>query len=130
MERSIAAIILRDGRVFAARRGPGGDLGSLWEFPGGKVEAGESDTAALERELMEEFGANIHARRLLAEESFSHGGKERLLAGWLAELLPGSALVPKEHDAMRWATLGELASLDLVESDRKLLPHLTDLVDP
>jgi 8-oxo-dGTP diphosphatase len=126
-DRSIAGIVLRDGKVFTALRPPGGAQGGRWEFPGGKVEEGESDREALEREFMEEFGAAVCGLRLLGEESFTHRGKERVLAAWLIELLPGATLVPREHGELRWASYDELLGLNLADSDRKLLPFIKDL---
>jgi 8-oxo-dGTP diphosphatase len=124
MERSVAGILLREGMVFVARRPPGGALGRRWEFPGGKVESGETDEEALEREYFEEFGARIRTVRLVGEEEFSHRGRLRTLAAWLIELMPESILVPCEHGELRWACYSELAALDLADSDRKLLPHI------
>ena len=127
--RSVACILLRDAKVFTARRGPGGQLGGKWEFPGGKVEEGETDEAALERELEEEFGAHARVGKLVAEESFSHRGQTRILSAYLVELEPGSSLVPTEHVELRWSRFDELAGLDLVDSDRKLLPDIERLLE-
>ncbi|HOX33721.1 MAG TPA: NUDIX domain-containing protein [Spirochaetales bacterium] len=125
--RSVAAILTRRGRVFAARRGPGGAMGGKWEFPGGKVEPGEGDRAAVERELLEEFGARAKAGALVGEVDFLHRGRIRILAAYAAELEEGSPLVPTEHVELRWASLEELAKLDLADSDRRLLPHIARL---
>ena len=122
--RSVAGILLRNGKVFTARREPGGALGGKWEFPGGKVEEGETDGQALEREFLEEFGARIKAGALLGEVSFAHRGVTRTLRAYLAELEPGATLVPREHMELRWSKPDELAGLDLVDSDRKLLSYI------
>jgi len=121
MERSVAGVILRNGKVFVARRAPGGPMGSRWEFPGGKVEPGESDEEALEREFLEEFEARVRALRPLGETSFLHHGVERLLTAWLVELLPSSRLLPREHVELRWTSRTELRALDFADSDRKLI---------
>jgi 8-oxo-dGTP diphosphatase len=126
--RSVAAILVKDGKVFTARRGPGGALGGKWEFPGGKVEPGESDEAALVRELDEELGARVRVGELLAEEDFAHRGAKRILSAYLVELEPDSGIVPAEHVELRWSSPGELAGLDLVDSDRKLLPAVERLL--
>jgi len=122
--RSVAGILLRDGKVFTARRDRIGALGGLWEFPGGKVEEGETDRQALEREFMEEFGARVAAGALVGEDSFAHRGSPRALSAYLVELEPGASLVPREHVELRWSRIDELERLDLVDSDRKLLPFI------
>jgi 8-oxo-dGTP diphosphatase len=66
--RVVAAVIRRDGRILVTRRPPGGPLGGLWEFPGGKVEPGECDRAALARELREELGCDAS----IGDELFRH----------------------------------------------------------
>ena len=55
----VGAVILDEGRVMCAQRGPDGSLPGMWEFPGGKIEPGESPQEALKREILEELGCNI-----------------------------------------------------------------------
>lgn len=119
---SIASIIVREGLVLVARRERSGPLGGLWEFPGGKVEEGEGEAEALEREFAEEFGASIKALRRLGETTFMHKGRDRRLVAWLAELPEGERLELREHLECRWLPPPEIAALDLADSDRKLLP--------
>jgi len=121
MNTSVATIVMRDGRIFVARRAFGGPLGGLWEFPGGKLEEGESEEEALVREFDEEFSARIVPLRRLGETSFMNRGKDRLLAAWLAELAPGEAPRLMEHQCLDWVDLGALEALELADSDRKLL---------
>ena len=116
MQRSVAGILIYDGKVFVAKRGPEGSFHGRWEFPGGKVEEGESDEAAVEREFDEEFGIEVGARRLLGESVFPHRGADRILAAWL------------EHEEIAWAGAAELEALELVDSDRKLLPYVLPLM--
>jgi len=126
--RSVAIILVRGGRVFVAKRPPGGDLGGRWEFPGGKLEQGESDADAVAREFMEEFGVRAEADRLLGEGSFVHRGTRRSLAAWLADLDPGAEPLPLEHREARWATANELGDLDLADSDKSILPYVLPLL--
>ena len=63
--RVVAAVIRRGGRILVTRRPPGGPLGGLWEFPGGKVEPGEGEAEALARELREELGCEARVGELL-----------------------------------------------------------------
>jgi 8-oxo-dGTP diphosphatase len=107
-----------------ARRMPGGELGGLWEFPGGKLEAGESDEDALVREFEEEFGASLEPRSLIGETSFMHHGRNRALAAWVCRVDRNSELRLCEHIESRWLSLGEIELLELVDSDRKLLPFI------
>jgi 8-oxo-dGTP diphosphatase len=118
----VAAIVLREGRVLVARRERTGPLGGLWEFPGGKVEEGETEGAALAREFLEEFGSALRPLRRLGEVSFLHKGRDRGLAAWLAELPEGERLELREHLQCDWVEPARLAELDLADSDRKLLP--------
>lgn len=126
MNTSVATIVMRDGRILVARRAFGGPLGGLWEFPGGKLEEGESEEEALVREFDEEFGARLVPLRRLGETSFMNRGRDRLLAAWLADLPPAENLQLNEHLCFDWVDLGALEALDLADSDRKLL----DLIRP
>jgi 8-oxo-dGTP diphosphatase len=128
MERSVAGILIRDGRAFVAKRGPDGSFCGCWEFPGGKVEPGESDEAALAREFDEEFGVEVRAKRLLGVSAFPHRGVDRALAAWLIELAPDSRPRLLEHDEISWASGIELEALRLVDSDRKLLEFVLPLL--
>jgi 8-oxo-dGTP diphosphatase len=68
----VAAVIRRGERVLVTRRPPGGPLGGLWEFPGGKVEPGESEPDALRREIAEELGCDVRVERLLFRHSHDY----------------------------------------------------------
>jgi 8-oxo-dGTP diphosphatase len=128
MERSVAGILLREGRAFVAKRGPEGSFSGCWEFPGGKVEMGERDEEALAREFEEEFGVAVSAKRLLGETLFPHRGNDRVLAAWLIELLPRSEPRLLEHEEMAWASAPELEELRLVDSDRRILEFVLPLL--
>jgi 8-oxo-dGTP diphosphatase len=129
MERSVAGILVCLDKVFIAKRGPTGSFGGRWEFPGGKVEAGESDEAAIAREFIEEFGVQARALALLGEVVFPHRGVDRALAAWLIELPPFVRPRLIEHEEIAWASADELEGLDLVDSDRDLLPYVTPLIE-
>jgi 8-oxo-dGTP diphosphatase len=128
MERSVAGILVHRGKVFIAKRGQTGSFQGRWEFPGGKVEEGESDEAAIEREFREEFDIDIRALRSLGESIFPHRGEDRILAAWLIDLAPYMRPKLLEHEEIAWADATGLASLDLVDSDRKLLPIVLPLL--
>jgi 8-oxo-dGTP diphosphatase len=121
--RSVAGISLREGRYFMARRLPGGDLGGKWEFPGGKVEPGEAPEEALRREYDEEFGVRIEVGPKVCEVGFRHGEKDFCLSAYFVDIEDGRIEL-REHSEIRWASFDDMISLDLAESDRKILPFL------
>jgi 8-oxo-dGTP diphosphatase len=129
---SVAGIAWDAGRFFIARRTGGGAMGDKWEFPGGKVEEGESDEEALKREYLEEFGVGVLTGAFLGSATFEHRGIPRMVKAYriffadTADLR--SALKLSEHTQWRWASLNEIEGLAdagaFVDSDRKLLPSL------
>jgi 8-oxo-dGTP diphosphatase len=123
MPRSVAGIA-RDGeKFFIAKRLPGGTLGGKWEFPGGKVEEGESEHDALQREFIEEFETAIEVGPILARTSFEHAGARFDLTAYEIGFDP-SRLALREHTEWRWAALDEIETIDFADSDRKLLEQL------
>lgn len=119
-----AAILDGAGRVLVARRAYPATLAGQWEFPGGKLEAGEDESTALVRELREELGVDVAADRFLGEVPLPGGHRLRL---WSARLTRGTPH-PHEHAELRWVTAAELPGLDWLEPDRPLLPVLADLL--
>ncbi len=116
----VGAAIVADGRVLAARRTRPPELAGLWEFSGGKVEAGESEQQALARELREELAVEVTVGRLLGRTRIS---AQLRLAVYVCQLHRG---VPTagEHDRLRWLTADELNDVEWIDSDRALLPAL------
>lgn len=125
--RSVAGIAIRGDLVFVARRRPGGAMGGKWEFPGGKREPGESDAVAAEREFDEEFGLRVDVGATIGESSFENGGKRYELVAMLVSFA-GEPAALREHDEVRWADASALASLDLSDSDRSLVPFIAPLL--
>jgi 8-oxo-dGTP diphosphatase len=126
--RSLAGIAVNDeGRLLIALRKPGGNVGGLWEFPGGKAEDGESDGDALEREYLEEFGVKIEVGQLLERTGFSSG--KRLFSLSAYRIYPTSFdFTLTEHTEWKWASVDEIASsTDFVDSDLLLIPALRRL---
>jgi 8-oxo-dGTP diphosphatase len=120
---SIAGIALENGKVFIARRVPGGDLGEKWEFPGGKVEEGESDQDALIREFQEEFRVSVRVGSFVGSASFMHHGENRALRAYRV-YLESRDFTLSEHTEWKWVPPEAIAALDFADSDRKLLPEL------
>jgi len=120
---SVAGIAIEQGKVFIARRKPGGDMGEKWEFPGGKVEEGEGDADALRREYLEEFGAAVEIGPLLAHSEFTHHEQKFLLNAYRI-FFADYHFKMTEHTEWRWAALEEIKTLDFADSDRGLFPAL------
>jgi 8-oxo-dGTP diphosphatase len=113
----VASVIFRAGRVLAGRRTEPPHLAGGWELPGGKVEPGETDEAALRRELREELGVSV---RLGARVGGDWPLGPYLLRVWLATLDPGDEPAPLEqHDALAWVGLDELDSVAWLPGDRE-----------
>ncbi len=121
--RIVAAALLADGAVLVGQRTHPPSLADLWEFPGGKVERGETLAAALVRECAEELGITIVAGRELGRQQLDTGAVLVLLQ---AELTPDSAAPqPLEHKELRWARPDELRVLDWVPTNRQFVTDVT-----
>jgi len=127
----VGAAIVDDGRVLVAQRSSGPYRG-LWEFPGGKVEPGESDLSALVRECTEELGVSIVPQAFVGEvllDGVVGGGAPgaSTLRVWWARLADGHP-VAHEHAALRWVRAEDLEALDWIPADRPLLPAVRSLL--
>ena len=116
---SVAGVARRGDTVLVMHRLPGGSVGGLWEFPGGKTEPGENPEDALRREWMEETGLKITVGIEIARGGFRHKDTPFTLIAFSVEL-PSDNSKPAllEHDAYKWVKADELPGLSLVESDR------------
>ena len=121
MREVVGAAIVRDGRVLAARRTAPSATAGRWEFPGGKVEPGESAEDALVREVREELGCTIEVIGWLDGEVAL--GTAYLLRVAVARLVAGDP-DPVEHDQVRWLLADELGSVDWLDGDRPFLAGL------
>ncbi|MGZ0710613.1 (deoxy)nucleoside triphosphate pyrophosphohydrolase (plasmid) [Coraliomargarita sp. W4R53] len=113
----VAAVIERDGMLLACRRAPGKSAAGLWEFPGGKVEPGESQSDALAREIREELGVEITVfAHLTTNDTLVDGRVIRLvcLRARLAEAAPTASI---DHDALEWMQPSELHGRDWATPD-------------
>jgi len=121
----VGAAIVRDGRVLAARRTAPASAAGRWEFPGGKVEPGETESGSLVREVEEELGVRIRVERWL--KGSAQIGEHYLLRVALAVLDEGDP-VPTEHDELRWLGAAELETVDWLDGDRPFLTELSALL--
>ena len=119
------AVILRAGKVLVARRSSGSVLGGLWEFPGGKIEAGESAAQAAVRECREELGCEARALRDLGSVEHPYDDFGVRLHAVLCELPPNEEPRPLASDALQWVTLEELAALPIPEPNHELIAMIT-----
>ena len=117
----VGAALVRDGRVLAARRVAPPALAGFWEFPGGKVEQGESDVDALVRELTEELG--VVARIGLRVGPDLLLGDTAVMRVYLAELVDGEPQL-NDHDAFRWLAADELDDVAWIPADAPVLEPL------
>jgi 8-oxo-dGTP diphosphatase len=124
-----AALIFRDGKLLITQRHAKSHLGGLWEFPGGKREAGETFEECLVREIREELGVEISVGKLFEEVAHDYPEKSVHLKFFICELLSGEPQ-PIDCAAIKWIVKTELADFEFPAADAQLLeklksPHLT-----
>ena len=116
----VACAVIEDaaGRVLVAQRPAHKHLALKWEFPGGKLESGESPESALRRELHEELGCDAYIVRALPPVVHDYGDRRIELFPFVCRLAPASpAPHPHEHLALRWVRPADLLALDLAPAD-------------
>ena len=116
----VAAVLVRDGRVFATQRGYG-EFKDKWEFPGGKMEAGESREVALRREIREELDTEIAVGKLLCTVEYDYPAFHLTMHCYLCSVVSGT-LELKEHESARWLSADGLESVDWLPADIQVIP--------
>lgn len=119
MKDVAAAIAVRNKRVLITRRAPGQNLEGLWEFPGGKVELGETVQNCIERELAEELGIEVRAGEVLIESAYHYTGGAINLIGIEVEIIGGEFELTV-HDAYQWVEPLALREIELAPADLPL----------
>ena len=112
----VGAVVWNSGRILAAQRKEGTKLGGLWEFPGGKIEAGESAKAALVREIEEELEATVDVGEMICEVDHEYDFATVRLTTFHCNLVSGD-LVLNDHDDVRWLFPSELRTVEWAPAD-------------
>ncbi|MBI4820115.1 MAG: (deoxy)nucleoside triphosphate pyrophosphohydrolase [Deltaproteobacteria bacterium] len=123
----VAALVIREGRILLDRRKPGGTLGGLWEFPGGKVEPGETHAVALRRELHEELGVDANIGAEVRRLQFAYPDFDLELVLLRADVTGEPR--PLEVDKVGWFTVAELGELSMPPADLPLLADVRSIVE-
>ncbi len=117
----VGAAIVQQDRCLVAQRGAAMSLAGKWEFPGGKIEPGESPTAALTREIAEELGLQIAVGELLGTGTATVGARLITLDVYAATIVSGTTAL-REHAQVVWASADDLTRLDWADADIPCLP--------
>lgn len=117
----VAAAIFLSDRCLIGRRPKGGSAGELWEFPGGKVEQGETPEGALVREIREELGVEIEVRELMGRSEQADEHRRLVLDLYVATWSSGE-FQAREHLELRWVRDDLPAVVEFAPADRPLLP--------
>lgn len=120
----VAALAAKEGRLLIAQRPMGRHMGGKWEFPGGKLEKGETPEAALRRELKEELGVDADIGPIRAAIPYSYPEKDVLLLFYSARLMGEPK--PIDEAALAWVTPDELAGYDLAPVDALMAKRLRE----
>jgi 8-oxo-dGTP diphosphatase len=118
-----AAIIRKGDTVLLTRRKQGQRMAGFWEFPGGKIEKGETLQACLERELFEEFNWRIKAGEVITKSKYDYTHGSILLVALEAEILSGSPVLTV-HDKMEWVPVPQLLDYRLAPADIPIAKEL------
>ena len=118
----VAAIIHHNGAYFATQRGYG-EFEGMWEFPGGKIEPGESREVALKREIQEELGVDIVIENLLCTTDYDYPSFHLTMHCYLCSVVSGEIEL-REHMSARWLTTKTLDSVEWLPADKYIIDEL------
>lgn len=122
----VAAVIMKDGKVFATQRGYG-EFKDGWEFPGGKVEAGESPEEALRREIREELEVEVNVGDIIDTIEYDYPAFHLSMKCYACTIAGGSPHL-LEHEAARWLSADQLDSVAWLPADITLIPKIAGLL--
>ncbi|XMB86583.1 (deoxy)nucleoside triphosphate pyrophosphohydrolase [Mycoplasmatota bacterium WC44] len=121
----VAAIVLADNKVFCAKRANKGEIALKWEFPGGKIESGETNEDALIREIKEELNSEIEIKEYFMTIEHQYSTFHLTMHSYLCELLSGN-LELSEHVDSCWSSKDDLDHLDWADADIPIVTKLKD----
>ena len=121
----VAAILQRDGAYFATQRGYG-EFEGMWEFPGGKIEPGESREVALKREIQEELGVDIAIENLLCTTEYDYPSFHLTMHCYLCSIASGDIEL-REHKSALWLTSDRLDEVAWLPADKEVIDKLKSL---
>lgn len=122
----VAAVIMKEGKVFATQRGYG-EFKDGWEFPGGKVESGESPEEALRREIREELEVDVNVGDLIDTIEYDYPAFHLSMKCYACTIASGSPHL-LEHEAARWLSADQLDSVAWLPADITLIPKIAGLL--
>jgi 8-oxo-dGTP diphosphatase len=128
MKRVVAAIIVSDGKLLLTRRKKGEALSGSWEFPGGKIEVGETPQASLERELKEELGLTTKAGRIITESEYHYDHGSFTILALETQVVSGE-LQLSVHDKADWVTLDDLENYHLAPADIPIALRVKEILN-
>ena len=120
----VVAILQKEDKILIARKKEGKPLAGYFEFPGGKIEKGETPEESLARELMEEMNIKIDVKEYVGESIYDYGnGKVISLLGYISEIIDGEIKL-SDHDRYEWVTLEEINNYKIAPADIPLIDKL------
>ncbi|HHU37308.1 MAG TPA: (deoxy)nucleoside triphosphate pyrophosphohydrolase, partial [Treponema sp.] len=123
----VALVLIKDSRVFCAQRKDVGETAKKWEFPGGKIEAGETHSQALAREITEEFATRITVGNFVSTVHHQYKSFFLTMHAYLGTILEGNMTL-SEHLDSRWLTKEELSSVDWAPADLPIVDQVRELL--
>ena len=118
----VAAVIYKDGEIFATQRGYG-EFEGMWEFPGGKIEPGESCEVALKREIQEELGVDVEVGELICTTEYDYPSFRLTMHCFLCSIALGEIEL-REHMSARWLTKDTLNDVEWLPADLEVIEKI------
>lgn len=124
--RVVAAVIVKNGKVFSTQRRYG-EFKDGWEFPGGKIESGESPQEALHREILEELDTEVKVEGLLGTVEWDYPTFHLSMDCFKCSIVSGDLFL-REHEAAKWLSIEDIGSVDWLPADLEIIPKVRELL--